>query len=212
MKSYHRYTGKSSGKAGKKLLIGLVALILVGVLAFGSLFGIVVSGSRDKVIGEPEVMIVLGCQVMPSGAPSVLLRDRLDKALRYLEVHPDVLVVVTGGKGGDEKVSEAEAMANYLLANGVSQSRILLEDRSTSTWENLLFSGQLLLEYGLEKCKIAIVSNGFHLARAKMLWNRLWGNGEEVSVLAAPCSHFPSMIWMHIREPLVLAKDFLLRR
>ena len=212
MKSYRRYKGRSSVTAGKKLLRVLLALILVGVLVFCSLLGVVLAGSRDRLISEPEVLIVLGCQVMPSGAPSVLLKDRLDKALGYWEEHPDVLMIVTGGKGGDEKISEAEAMANYLRANGVPESNILVEDRASSTWENLLFSGELLSKLGLEDSEIAIVSNGFHLTRAKMLWNRLWGNEEGVSVLAAPCSHFSGMIWMHVREPLVLAKDFLLRR
>lgn len=213
MKSYHRYKGRGSGSAGKKLLMVLFALILAAVLIFGILLCFVLHGSRDEVIGEPEVMIILGCQVMPSGAPSVLLQDRLDKALFYLEEHPDLLVVVTGGKGGDEAISEAEAMANYLISNGVSELRILLEDRASSTYENMLFSGELLLENGYDVNEgVMIVSNGFHLTRAKMLWNRVWGEDGDLSTLAAPCSHPGSMIWMHIREPLVLAKDFLLRR
>lgn len=212
MKSYRRYKGRNSATAGKKLLRVLLALFLIGVLVFCSLLGIVLAGSRDRLAGEPEILVVLGCQVMPSGAPSVLLKDRLDKALGYWEDHPDILVIVTGGKGGDEKISEAEAMAIYLIANGVPESKILMEDRASSTWENLLFSGEILEKHDFENSRIAIVSNGFHLTRAKMLWNRLWGNGEDVSVLAAPCSHFSSMVWMHVREPLVLAKDFLLRR
>lgn len=212
MKSYRRYKGRGGGTAGGKLLRTLLVLLLTAVVAFGGLLGVVLAGSRDEIVGEPDAMLILGCQVMPSGAPSVLLRDRLDRALEYLEEHPDLKVVVSGGKGGDEILSEAEAMANYLIANGVSETRILLEDRATSTYENVLYSAELMKEYGLGKKGVVIVSNGFHLARAKMLWERANGMDEYLSVLAAPCSHIGSMLWMHVREPLVLAKDFLLRR
>ena len=211
MRSYRKYKGKSSRSAGKRLLLLLSALVLAVVLVFGVLLGAILLGSHDEVVGEPEVLVILGCQVMPSGVPSILLRDRLDKAVSYLEEFPDMLVVVTGGKGGDEVISEAEAMANYLIDHGVSESCILLEDRAGSTYENVLYSGELLRENGYQLDEVLIVSNGFHLTRAKMLWNRLWGDDGGLSLLAAPCSHFGSMVWMHVREPLVLAKDFLLR-
>lgn len=79
----------------------LTALILAGVLSFGALFGAVMYGSYDHIQGDPQVMVILGCQVKPWG-PSILLQDRLDEALDYLEDHPDVLVVVSGGQGPDE--------------------------------------------------------------------------------------------------------------
>lgn len=212
MKSYRRYKGRSGKTAGGKLLTTLLALVLIVVLLFAALLGVVLMGSRDEIVCEPDVMLILGCQVLPSGAPSVLLRDRLDRALEYLEQHPDLVIVVSGGKGGDEKLSEAEAMANYLVSKGVFESRILLENRATSTYENVLYSAELMRENGLGKKGVVIVSNGFHLARARMLWKKVQGTGENLSTLAAPCSHFSSMLWMHVREPLVLAKDFLLRR
>ena len=77
------YKGKRLNPAVKVLL----ALILLGALVFGGLLGLVLSGSHDAVQGNPQVMVVLGCQVKPWG-PSVLLQDRLDKALEYLEDHP----------------------------------------------------------------------------------------------------------------------------
>ena len=191
---------------GRKVLTALLALILIGVLAFCALFGIVLAGSHDDVAGEPQVMIVLGCQVMPSGAPSVLLRD-----------HPDMTVIVTGGKGSDEVISEAQAMANYMIpyltARGFPEEQILLEERATSTYENMVYSLEMIREENLDLSGgVIIVSNGFHLARARMLWNRVEDGETAASTLAAPCSYLPSRIWMHIREPLVLAKDFLVRR
>ena len=96
----------------------LLALILAGVLAFGGLFGAVLYGSYDHIEGEPELMVILGCQVKPWG-PSILLKDRLDEALSYLETHPDLPVVVSGGQGPDEHISEAKAMYDYLVEQGV---------------------------------------------------------------------------------------------
>ncbi len=213
MQSYKRYKGGRPRNSGRKVLIALLVLILVGVLAFCGLFGIVLAGSHDDVNGDPQVMIILGCQVMPSGEPSVLLRDRLDKALSYLESHPDITVLVTGGKGTDEILSEAQAMANYLIGRGVAEEQILLEDRATSTYENMLYSIEMLEEEGYDISNgVMVVSNGFHLTRARILWNRVYGDCDDLSTLAAPCSHFGSMVWMHVREPLVLAKDFLVRR
>ena len=85
---YHPYEGNRK-PLWLKVLLGL---ILAGVLAFGALFGAVLYGSYDHVQGDPQVMVILGCQVKPWG-PSVLLQDRLDKALDYLEDHPDLTIV-----------------------------------------------------------------------------------------------------------------------
>ena len=216
MRSYKRYKGGRNSGSGRKLIAAVLALILAGVLAFCALLGVVVAGSRDDVDGEPAVMVILGCQVMPSGQPSVLLRDRLNTALDYLVEHPDVTVIVTGGKGSDEVLSEAQAMANYMMpyltARGFPENKVLLEERATSTYENMLYSLELIEAEGLDLSNgVLIVSNGFHLARARMLWNRVDGE-TEVSTLAAPSSHLPSKLWMHVREPLVFAKDLLLRR
>ena len=89
---------KDKGKYLAGWIRALLALILVGVLSFCGLFACVMYGAYDHIQGEPEVMVILGCQVRQDG-PSVLLRDRLDEALDYLEDHPDMTVVVSGGQG-----------------------------------------------------------------------------------------------------------------
>ena len=81
-------------------------------------------------------MVILGCQVRQDG-PSVLLRDRLDEALDYLEDHPDMTVVVSGGQGDDEHVSEAQAMYDYLVEHGADGDQIIREDQSRNTWQNV---------------------------------------------------------------------------
>ena len=212
MKSYRRYKGGRPRKRGRKLLTAFLALVLIGVLAFCALLGVVVAGSRDDINGDPQVMIILGCQVKPWG-PSVLLQDRLNEALDYLEVHPDMLVVVSGGQGGDEPSTEAFAMAEYLISRGVSEECVILEDQSSNTWENLCYSLELLDEHGYDAAsEMVVVSNGFHLTRVRMLWGRITGETDNLSTLAAPSSHLPSRLKMYIREPLALVKSFLLDR
>lgn len=188
------------------------ALILVWVLSFGGLFAAVMYGSYNHITGDPQVMVILGCRVMPGGEPSMLLQDRLETALDYLEEDPDILVVVSGGQGSNEPVSEAACMAGWLEERGISEDRIFQEDQSSNTKENLIFSKDLLAREGIDvgETDVLVVSNGFHLTRARMLAER-FGYGE-VSTLAAPSSHIPSRIQMYIREPLALVKSFLLDR
>lgn len=196
----------------KKWVKGLLALALAGILTFCALLGAVVYGSYDHIQGQPQTMLILGCQVHPWG-PSILLRDRLDEALDYLEEHPDMTVIVSGGQGPDEHTSEAACMRDYLVDAGVEAGRILVEDQSHNTFQNITYSAQLMHEQGVDMEQgVLMVSNGFHLTRARMLWGRVTGEEEHLSTLAAPSSHTPSRLWMYIREPLALVKSFLLDR
>ena len=201
------YKGKRYG-TWLKLLLGV---LLAGVLCFAALLGAVLHGSYDHIHGQPEVMVVLGCQVRDTG-PSVLLRDRLDEALGYLESHPELTVVVSGGQGPDEPTTEARAMADYLMERGVDEDRLLLEDQSHNTAQNFTYTARLLEESGYDpaETEILVVSNGFHLTRARMLAER--AGFEEISTLAAPSSHLPSRLYMYVREPLALVKSFVFDR
>ena len=169
-------------------------------------------GAYDHVSGDPQVMLILGCRVMPGGEPSILLQDRLDTALDYLEDHPEMTVVVSGGQGNNEPTSEAACMADYLEEHGVDPDQIWLEDQSSNTKENLIYSRELLEEQGIDVGEegVLVVSNGFHLTRSRMLAES-FGYGH-VSTLAAPTSHIPSRTQMYIREPMALVKSFLLAR
>jgi uncharacterized SAM-binding protein YcdF (DUF218 family) len=180
---------------------------------FGALLGVVLSGAHDSVNGDPQVMVILGCQVKSWG-PSELLQDRLDTALSYLETHPDMTIVVSGGQGADEPTSEAQAMYDYLTENGVDGEQILLEDTSRNTWQNLTYTLALLKEQdeGEKAGQVLVVSSGFHLSRVRMLFDRAWEGTYTLSTLAAPESHLPSRLAMYVREPLALVKSFLFDR
>ena len=201
-----RYKGRRIPPVLKLFL----TLALLGLLVFGALLGQVLGGAHDDISGDPQVMVILGCQLHDWG-PSVMLQDRLDKALEYLEDHPDMTVVVSGGQGEDEPTSEAQGMADYLADHGFDRENIILEDRSVNTFQNLSYTARLLEESGIDVEEgVVIVSNGFHLTRAKMLAGRV--GFENVSVLAAPSSHTPTRLKMYVREPLALVKSFVFDR
>lgn len=187
-----------------------MTLALLGLLVFGALLGQVLGGAHDDISGDPQVMVILGCQLHDWG-PSVMLQDRLDKALEYLASHPDMTVVVSGGQGENEPAAEAQGMADYLADHGFARENIILETQSHNTHQNLVYSAKHLEEAGLDiKDGVVIVSNGFHLTRAKMLAGR--AGYENVSVLAAPSSHTPTRLKMYVREPLALVKSFVFDR
>lgn len=197
--------------AGRRRWPWRVLLILLGLALalFGTLQIVIAVHDGTNVSGQPDLMMIFGCQVKKDG-PSILLRDRLDTALGYLEGRPELPVLVTGGKGDDEHVSEAQAMRDYLVERGIDESRITMEDRSRNTKQNLIFTKDVLRQQGKEpgELHILVVSNGFHLARISMLAHR-FGYGE-ISTLDAPVSHAPSAVQMFFREPLALVKSFVL--
>ena len=200
------YKGKRLHPVVKVFLV----LVLLGTLVFGALLGLVLGGAHDSIDGSPRVMIILGCQLHDWG-PSVMLQDRLDKALEYLEDHPDMTVVVSGGQGAGEPASEAQGMADYLADHGFDRENIILETQSQNTDQNLRYSALHLAEAGIDiREGVVLVSNGFHLTRAKMLAGR--AGFENISTLAAPSSHTPTRLKMYVREPLALVKSFVFDR
>ncbi|MCL1808970.1 MAG: YdcF family protein [Clostridiales bacterium] len=116
--------------------------------------------------GEKDAIIVLGAGLRGDSV-SLTLAKRLDKAIEYYCENPSVLIVVSGGQGRDELVSEAFAMKQYLVQRGVDADSVLLEDKSTSTEENFRFSKELLDGwFGGEAYASAYVTNSFHCYRA----------------------------------------------
>ncbi len=223
--SYQPIWDGRSGYGGKKgekhtLRNGILVLLVLGILCFAALEAYIGIHSRTSIVGQPQTMVIFGCQVKPDG-PSILLRDRLDTALSYLQDHPDMKVVVTGGKGDDEHMSEAQCMYEYLAAHGVDGENIYREDQSRNTWQNANYTMDLMTAQGWSLTDdVLLVSSGFHLSRIEMLWDRarearLPGesyNDQYISTLAAPVSHKPSAVQMFFREPLALVKSFIFDR
>lgn len=116
---------------------------------------------------EDCTVIVLGCQVFPDGHPSLILRGRIQAAYDYLTTHPDAVCIASGGQNGSEPISEALCIRNTLVDMGIDKGRILMEDSSRSTEENLRFSAALVRERGLP-ATAAIASDNFHQLRGEI--------------------------------------------
>lgn len=169
--------------------IGLTAALITGVFVAKACLG-----DQDA---EFEYLVVLGCGVHGT-RPSRSLQDRIDVAYAYLEAHPDVICVVSGGQGPDEGISEALCMFNELTAMGIDEDRLWMEDKSTSTRENLKFSLAVIAEKtGSVPENIGVLSSEYHLLRAKMLASELgvtaWG-------VPAETSHFTLFVNYFLRE------------
>lgn len=185
----------------------VLLLLAAGLLCFGILEGIILASGHDEVKQGAPVMIVLGCKVDPDG-PSPALVSRMDKALEYWRAHPETELILSGGQGGNEPVSEARAMETYFLSNGVPAERLHLEDSSTNTRENLRNSMAVMeaLGYDPAQAPVIVVSNGFHLARVRLLCTRY---GLTAGTLSAPMPTLPSAVKSYTREAFALIKSFL---
>ena len=188
--------------------LALIAALLLGFSLFTVLETMVVRGSfADESDAPVSAVIVLGAGVNGE-TPSLTLRTRIDAAAAYLEEHPDVPVVLSGGQGPGEAITEAECMRRALVRRGVDESRLYPEERSTSTQENLRYSRAILEELGVDPARrVAIVTSDFHLCRARLMWG-----GDTAAVPA----HLPSTLYFQcltvnyfIREAFGLAAYFV---
>lgn len=143
------------------------AFLLSAVLITAAVLTAVMVRETFRKPPEGAAVIVLGCQVK-GDRPSLMLLSRVEAAASWMQEHPGCLCIVSGGKGEDEEISEAECMRRLLTERGIAGERILMEDRSVSTRENLLFSARILKEKGLD-AKAAIVTSGFHACRAHLI-------------------------------------------
>lgn len=171
-------------KDGKRtfLQMALIGAILLGFAAFFYVeFFIVREMYANDDDADARYAIVLGAGIR-ADQPTQTLRMRLDRAARYLAVRPDRMVVVSGGMGSGEAYTEAEVMKRYLVGRGIAESRILKEDRSTTTDENLKYSKAVILKRGDDARSILIVTSDFHMFRARQIAARYF---DEVYGLAA---------------------------
>ena len=194
---------------GLHLVHLLMAVVVLSALTMGLLLGWVVFHDGTHITGEPKTLVVLGANLW-NHEPSPILMERLELAAAYLNEHPETNVVVTGGMGDDEPVSEASCMARVLEERGVDGSRILLEESATNTYENLKFTKSLLEQRGASTENLLVVSSTAHLARVRMLAER---NALNISTLAAPVPGGKVYkTYFYLREGAALVKSFLMDR
>ena len=150
----------------RTLMLVFTVFLCAGVLLAAITEGIIIHASFGSPEEDVSYLVVLGAKVRSDG-PSLSLQNRIDAAYAYLAAHPDTVAVVTGGRGEDEPMTEAKCMYDRLTAMGIDGSRIWMEDKATSTWENLRFSLDLIEEKtGSRPAKIGVLSSEYHLYRA----------------------------------------------
>lgn len=142
-------------------------LIALSICAAVFIFieGLIVQTFSSQKQSDLDYIVVLGAQVRRDG-PALSLRFRLDTAYDYLTANPSTLCIVSGGQGYNEPWSEAQGMYEYLTDRGISPDRIIMEDTSTNTIENILNSSQYL---DIANDSIGIITNNFHLYRGTQL-------------------------------------------
>jgi uncharacterized SAM-binding protein YcdF (DUF218 family) len=181
------------------MVIGVLTLSVI--LYFAFLHAKIRDHVNIEVPLHADYIIILGARVKGE-IPSLALQYRIDAAANYMKKNKDTIAIASGGQGPGEDITEAEAIKRGLLKHGVDSKRILLEDKSTDTVENITFSKKLIpdhLETGL------LVTNDFHLYRAKSIAKdqglSLKGIPAETPTIAIPKSY--------LREYLAITKYYL---
>lgn len=151
--------------------VAMKALIALG---FAAVFVVLAYMADVAYLRQPDgstTALVLGCQVQADGNPSVMLQRRLEKAKEYLQEYPDAMCIVSGGQGPDEPMPESTAMKQWLVAQGIEEDRIMEEDASHDTRQNIDNSLAILREQQLGDA-VTIITDNFHQARARITLTR----------------------------------------
>lgn len=185
------------------LKLGAVILFAAGSLLFVFVETLILSEFHSKASAGADYVVVLGAQWKENG-PSYVLQKRLEKALGYLEENPETKVIVTGGQGANEPVSEGEGMQAWFLDAGIDPDRILTEKESVNTYENIIFSGEL---FDKTEEQVVLVTSNFHVFRAVQIAQK---QGYAHAEGLAADSYAPMLPNNMLREFFGVVKDFVI--
>lgn len=177
------------------------------LIAVFTIFGIMmVQAANTAPPADADVVMVLGA-ALKGKEPSDTLARRLDTAMEYARENPDAIILVSGGQGAQEEIPESHAMREYLIGHGIDESRIVIEDQSTSTRENFTNSKKILDEmFGENNYTTVFVTNDYHILRAG------------ITARAAGMSNVHGMAWRtliytappsYMRESLALLSTYV---
>lgn len=181
--------------AHKIAQVGRIAFMLFCV-SFVCIQGLIVSGQTSDIEAQDaQYVLVLGAHILQT-RPSDALIERCKTAADYLEAHPDATAILCGGQGANEPMPESHMMQKYMVETlGVDRARLLLEDTSHNTIQNIRNAKEL---YDLENYRCAVISSDFHLARARRLMAQA---GLDPYGVSAPMPDVPLIEWAsHMRE------------
>lgn len=179
----------------------VIITVIFGLIYVGFLHTKIIHHGKMTAPQNADYIIVLGARVKGT-VPSLALQERIDSAAEYLKENKNTIAIASGGKGRGEEISEAESIKKELVAHGIDESRIILEDQSTDTYENIGFSKKLIPEGAKSGL---LVTNDFHIFRAKMI---AANEGLELSGLPAK-TPIQAVVKSYIREYLALTKYYL---
>lgn len=157
----------------QQLLYFCKPLFILFLICFITIELLTIIFSFSKNISKCDYVLILGA-ALKNNKPSKVLQYRLDAAVDYLENSKDVncKLILSGGIGKNEVFSEALAMKTYLLENGISENRLILEDKSKNTFENFKFSKELILKISKKSWNdihVKVVTSNFHCFRSYIL-------------------------------------------
>lgn len=190
-------------KLPRWLRLGWRTLLCAGVALVIVLEGFILAGMNAAPPDGLDYLIVLGAKVN-GDQPSPALKHRIDAAAEYLRANPDTLAIASGGQGDDEAISEAQCIRDALTAAGIDEGRILMEDRSKRTSQNLKFSMELM---GGADAEVGLVTNNFHVFRALCL-AREAGFAHVYGLAAEYGGH--TLLHYMVREAACTVADFFL--
>ena len=171
--------------------------LIIGMMIVGATEVVIIHASLGTPERKTPYVLVLGAKVNENG-PSVSLWDRIYATRDYMLAHPEATIIVSGGQGPDEPMTEAQCMYDRLTELGMSPSRIWMEDKATSTWENLHFSLDLIEEKtGHRPYELGVLSSEYHLFRASLFTKAC---GVDFIGIPARTSRLSQMINHFMRE------------
>ena len=196
---YKKIAALTQKGVGKAIKIAVISLLCMELAFMGFIAGY---GRMDTATYDEDCVIVLGAGIRGEWV-TYPLKTRLDRAVEYNKKNPDAVIVVTGGQGFGEIVTEAYAMEKYLLSQGVPRDKIIKEEKATSTRENMRFSKVILDEIFDKEYKTVIMTNNFHMYRG-VAYAKMEGIGD-VTHLGGKIKWY-NIIPSYIRESLAILK------
>ncbi|WP_242861617.1 YdcF family protein [Candidatus Arthromitus sp. SFB-turkey] len=160
---------KISLNAEGEMMIFLLGLIILCLVMFFLILYLVLKYEKSNCEKFCEYVLVLGARILDEDTPCKVLENRLISAIIYLHKFENSKVIVSGGTGIDEPISEGYVMKKYLINHGIDKHRIFVEDLSTNTFENLKNTKQILKDVD----EILIITSKYHLFRSKILARRV---------------------------------------
>ncbi|MEN6315785.1 MAG: YdcF family protein [Clostridiaceae bacterium] len=195
-------------KRKSKYKKAMTIFLIIVIVQFAAVESVLICNGKSDPEVRTDYLVILGAGIKGERL-SLALYERLMVGLSYLEKYPDTRVVVSGGQGPDEAITEAEAMRRFLVSKGIEEGRILLETRATSTMENFAYSRKLIEQDAAKpSMEITFVTSSFHILRAKMLADR---NDFTAHALSAK-TPWQVIVQVYFREYFAIFKSLIVDR